>query len=1019
MRILPRNFRLDLSPATRFALLSLLYATELTASLWLSYELRFDFSVDPGYQHERLFVLLWLIPLQLILLGFFHQLRTLLEYFSTPDLGRMFRALAISSAVAGMVWIWPGPGFAPPRGVIVLDFVLGLMGLTGVRLALRMLRESRIVPTNGNGLRKRRVGIIGAGDAGALLAHELSLKPGYGLEPVAFFDDNRRKWHSRVHGIPVLGPPEELLEVNGEFGIEEVIIAMPSAAPRRVGELLRILRQAHLPCRTVPSLDQLASGQVKVSQLRNVEFQDLLGREKVELETENIRLALQERVVLVTGAGGSIGSELCRQIVSYRPSVVLLVERSEPQAFQTEQELIGSGHGQRIVPLVGDIMDLARMRQIFSTFRPQVVFHAAAHKHVPMMESQPDEAVRNNSLGTAQLADLAVEFGVDRFIFISTDKAINPTSVMGATKRLAEMYIHSLSASLSHQTKFMAVRFGNVLGSSGSVIGVFQRQIAEGGPVKVTHPEMMRYFMTIPEACMLVLQSAAQGTGGEIFVLDMGEPVKIVDMARQMIELSGLKPDEDIRIEFSGVRPGEKLFEELTHKGENFAPTTHAKICRFVSQPPDLGQLRITLDRLRASLCQLQPDQVKLALQQAIPEYTPYLRPRENLAATPPSLNNTRTVQPPVGGLRSREIPRADISDSFQELTERLVDQPKTWLVTGAAGFIGSNLVETLLRLNQLVIGLDNFSAGSHHNLAQIRDLVGPERWKNFLQMDGDIRVADMCDYASQGVDYILHQAALGSVPRSMANPRDFHTSNVTGLMNLLLAARQNGVKRLVYASSSSVYGDDPGLPKREHQIGRCLSPYALTKRANELYAEVFSRCYGLDSVGLRYFNVFGPRQDPDGPYAAVIPKWIAAMIRNEPIHMNGDGETSRDFCYVANVVQANLLAATVENIMAVNEIYNVAVCSRTTLNQLYGFLREELLPWYPHLRDCRPVYQDFRPGDVRHSEADISKAVRLLGYKPSHTFEQGLSEALDWYREHLGPPIYQADTAKGVTSLA
>jgi UDP-N-acetylglucosamine 4-epimerase len=351
---------------------------------------------------------------------------------------------------------------------------------------------------------------------------------------------------------------------------------------------------------------------------------------------------------------------------------------------------------------------------------------------------------------------------------------------------------------------------------------------------------------------------------------------------------------------------------------------------------------------------------------------------------------------------------------AYQDLTERLLVQPKVWLVTGVAGFIGSNLAEALLRLNQRVIGLDNFSTGSRRNLAQIRALVGQKKWKNFILIDGDIQAGDTCNKASRGVDYILHQAALGSVPRSIANPQDSHASNVTGFLNMLVAARDNGVKRLVYASSSSVYGDNPDLPKRERQIGRCLSPYAVTKRANELYADVFGRCYALDSVGLRYFNVFGPRQDPDGPYAAVIPKWIGAMIQNEPVHINGDGETSRDFCYVANVVQANLLAATVEKREAVNEIYNVAVCARTTLNQLYGFLRENLLPHYPHLKDCRPVLGDFRPGDVRHSEADISKAKRLLGYKPSHTLEQGLSEALDWYRQHLGPPVNYGRSAPG-----
>jgi UDP-N-acetylglucosamine/UDP-N-acetyl-alpha-D-glucosaminouronate 4-epimerase len=343
--------------------------------------------------------------------------------------------------------------------------------------------------------------------------------------------------------------------------------------------------------------------------------------------------------------------------------------------------------------------------------------------------------------------------------------------------------------------------------------------------------------------------------------------------------------------------------------------------------------------------------------------------------------------------------------NGYQKLTERVLIQPKIWCVTGSAGFIGSNLVEALLRLNQRVVGLDNFCTGSRSNLEQVRTLVGLEKWKNFLHIEGDIKVLETCQQATQGVDYILHQAALGSVPRSIANPLDSHANNVTGFLNMLTAARQNEVKRFVYASSSSVYGDNPELPKREDKIGCCLSPYAVTKRANELYADVFSRCYALECVGLRYFNVFGPRQDPNGPYAAVIPKWIAAMIQNQHVLINGDGETSRDFCHVSNVIQANLLAATVEKPEAINEIYNVAVCARTTLNELYDLLRKKLLPWFPHLRDSRPVYQDFRLGDVRHSEADISKAARFLGYNPSHTLEQGLSESLDWYRQQLATP--------------
>ena len=338
----------------------------------------------------------------------------------------------------------------------------------------------------------------------------------------------------------------------------------------------------------------------------------------------------------------------------------------------------------------------------------------------------------------------------------------------------------------------------------------------------------------------------------------------------------------------------------------------------------------------------------------------------------------------------------------YESLQQQLLAEPKVWLVTGAAGFIGSNLLEALLRLNQQVVGLDNFSTGSRRNLEQVRELVGPDRWNNFRATEGDIRDAATCQQVCAGVDYVLHQAALGSVPRSLAHPADSHASNVTGFLNMVLAAHAAGVKRLVYASSSSVYGDHPQLPKVEDNIGRCLSPYAVTKRANELYADVFARCYGMETVGLRYFNVFGPRQDPNGPYAAVIPKWITAMMRGEPVQIHGDGETTRDFCYVTNVVQANLLAATVPTPEAVNEVYNVAVGARSSLNQLFALLRANLQPQYPHLKDSGPVYVDFRSGDIRHSEADIAKATRLLGYKPSHSVQQGLAAALDWYRQNL-----------------
>jgi UDP-N-acetylglucosamine 4-epimerase len=370
----------------------------------------------------------------------------------------------------------------------------------------------------------------------------------------------------------------------------------------------------------------------------------------------------------------------------------------------------------------------------------------------------------------------------------------------------------------------------------------------------------------------------------------------------------------------------------------------------------------------------------------------------------------------------------------YEQLCQDLPQAPKTWLITGVAGFIGSNLLETLLKLNQRVVGLDNFATGHQRNLDEVQTLVTPAQWQNFGFINGDIRNLDDCHRAmvflplplgegrGEGlpVDYVLHQAALGSVPRSLADPITTDATNISGFLNMLVAARDANVKSFTYAASSSTYGDHPGLPKVEDSIGKPLSPYAVTKYVNELYADVFARCYGFNTIGLRYFNVFGPRQDPNGAYAAVIPKWISSMIKGEPIHINGDGETSRDFCFIANTVQANLLAATISDSASscgasdpcgagfnppsmhpespVNQIYNIAIGDRTTLNDLYAQIKSNLLPLYPHLQTAQPIYRDFRPGDVRHSLADISKAQRLLGYAPTQRIGQGLALAMPWY---------------------
>ncbi|MEO8005731.1 MAG: SDR family oxidoreductase [Betaproteobacteria bacterium] len=342
------------------------------------------------------------------------------------------------------------------------------------------------------------------------------------------------------------------------------------------------------------------------------------------------------------------------------------------------------------------------------------------------------------------------------------------------------------------------------------------------------------------------------------------------------------------------------------------------------------------------------------------------------------------------------------MSSRYQGVQALLRSRPHRWLVSGVAGFIGSNLLETLLKLDQVVVGIDNFATGHARNVEEVRTLVGADAWRNFTFVEGDIRTLADCRRVCDGVDFVLHQAALGSVPRSIEDPIATHGANITGFLNMLVAARDARVKRFVYAASSSTYGDHPGLPKIENVIGAPLSPYAVTKYANELYADVFARCYGMTSIGLRYFNVFGPRQDPDGAYAAVIPKWISQLIRNEPVYINGDGESSRDFCYIENVVQVNLLAAMAEDPASLNQVYNVAVSERISLNQLFDLQRALLADHFPLVRESRPSYREFRAGDVRHSQADITKARTLLGYAPTHRVGEGLEKAMGWYIRSL-----------------
>ncbi len=600
------------------------YLLIFVGSLFLAYLLRFDFSIPEEYVVLFLQNLLMILPLKMALMFAFGQFGGLLSYFRLPDVSRIFAALSLNALILVFLWYASDPSQCPPRSVIMGDFLLSLLLIVGFRVSLRIFKE-RYLSDSGASKEAQRVAIVGAGDVGAQIAADLLSRRGLGLRPVVFLDDDRSKWRRHVHGIPVIAGPEAIPQVKSKYGIETIIIAMPQAPVKRVKEVVNLAAAHGLRSEIVPSLAELSTGKVKASRVRPVEIEDLLGREPVSLDSENIREMLKDKVVLVTGAGGSIGSELCRQITACHPARLIAVEQSEYALFQLENHLQDHGFGGLLLPVIADILDEMRMRSILLKHMPQFIFHAAAHKHVPIMERQPAEALKNNTFATALLCDLAVEYKVKRFVFISTDKAINPTSVMGASKRLGEIYLQARQAENSHETKFLAVRFGNVLGSSGSVIPIFRKQIAEGGPVKVTHPDMTRYFMTISEAVGLVLQCALQGQGGEIFVLNMGTPVKIVDLARQMIELSGLRPEIDIEIQFTGVRPGEKLYEEVQHVDEHHQATAHPKILRLISTPMPREVVLRHFARLKDRIDTRDKNELKLMMKEIIPEYSPYL----------------------------------------------------------------------------------------------------------------------------------------------------------------------------------------------------------------------------------------------------------------------------------------------------------------------------------------------------------------------------------------------------------
>jgi len=588
-------------------------------SLFVGFLLRFEFTIPKKYAEDLLGWIAVLVAFRVVTGFAFGTFHGMWRYTGASDLVGLFKTTTLSSiGFAAFLAIARFEHF--PRSIVFIEWLLAMMLVGGLRFGIRKIRELAGEIRTRQG-KKHRVLIVGAGDAGEMLLREILKSHASRFTPVGFLDDDPKKRFERIHGLKVFGPVAKVAEVVAHHEIDEIVIAMPSASGRQMRRVLELCQPVKATVRTIPGVDQLIDGKVSLSQVREVAIEDLLGREPVTLDDDLIGASIRGRTVLVSGAGGSIGSELCRQIARFAPSTLVLVEQAENNLFEIHRELAVHFASVTLVPCIADVTDRDRMRAVFAAHRPHMVFHAAAHKHVPMMEWNPGEAVKNNVGGSRLLATMADEHGVDRFVMISTDKAVNPTSVMGATKRVAEMFVQALAA--RSKTKFVTVRFGNVLGSAGSVIPIFKQQIAKGGPVTVTHPEMRRYFMTIPEASQLVLQAGAMGEGGEVFVLDMGEPVKIVDLARDLIRLSGFTPGIDIQIEYSGMRPGEKLFEELSVSSENADKTRHPKIYVGRRRPADDDAVIAAIEGLVARADGKDALTIKGEMRTIVPEYTP------------------------------------------------------------------------------------------------------------------------------------------------------------------------------------------------------------------------------------------------------------------------------------------------------------------------------------------------------------------------------------------------------------
>jgi len=604
----------------------------LCLAYFLSYFIRFEGNISPE-QFSNFRNTVWFIILFKLLVFFmFNLYKGMWRYTGINDLINLIKATFVSSTIIILIIFYVHRFVGYPRSVFIIDAFLTLFFIGGIRLFIRLVHQTTAsdfmekmhFPYFQNVKEERkRLLIIGAGDAGEKILRELHGNPRLKYNVVGFVDDDPKKHGMQIHGVPVLGDIDQLLDLISEHEVDELLIAIASATRKKMRQIVDLCKETGLKYRIIPGIGELIDGRLTIKSIRDVAYEDLMGRESIQLEMEKIGEYLKDKSILITGAGGSIGAELCRQIARYFPKNLMLFDRTENNLYEIEMELQRDFPYLRYSPILGNVLHKEVLKKFFLKYRPEVVFHAAAYKHVPIMELNPWEAIFTNIKGTYSLLEVVKEFEVNRFVLVSTDKAVRPSNVMGASKRVAELLTQCYNNSFN-PTRFMSVRFGNVIGSSGSVIPLFKRQIERGGPVTVTHPEVTRYFMTIPEAAQLILQAGAMGQGGEIFILDMGSPVKILDLARDLIRLSGFEPDEDIAIKFIGLRPGEKLFEELITEGEDISPTGHEKISVLRKTPCDLNWLKVKIDELTVLAEKQDAVGIKRKLKEILPEYEPY-----------------------------------------------------------------------------------------------------------------------------------------------------------------------------------------------------------------------------------------------------------------------------------------------------------------------------------------------------------------------------------------------------------